>query len=55
MKEKTKDTQKLIVTRVPTSLADLIERQAKEQLMPTAGYVRRLLLRAATEESPRAA
>ena len=48
----TKEMQKLIVTRVPESLAILIERQAREELMPTAAYVRRLLLHAASDGGP---
>ena len=46
-----KRMQKLIVTRVPPALADLIERRAGQELMPVATYVRRLLLNAVTTES----
>ena len=48
-------TQKTLVVRVPADLAAEIEKKAREELLPTAGYVRRLLLKAATEEAPRAA
>jgi hypothetical protein len=52
MKEKRKEQRKVIITRVPGPLAAMIERQAREQLLPTAAYVRQLLLYAASDGGP---
>jgi hypothetical protein len=48
--------QKTLITRVPPSLAEEIEKRAQRELMPVAAYVRRLLLKATSNEAgPRAA
>ena len=42
---------KTIITRVPPSLAEEIEKRAQRELMPVAAYVRRLLLLATTNDA----
>jgi hypothetical protein len=50
-----KTTQtKRVVTHLPKALADMLEPRAKEELLPTAAYIR-TILRKSVEESPKAA